>query len=460
MATTSSAKLTKEEYRRQKDLEAARKAGTAPAEIDEETGRDINPHIPQYMSTVPWYLDSGKRTLAHQRITKVEEKTKDWYKRGAKKGKAATKYRKGACENCGAMTHTAKDCVERPRKKGAKFTGKDIMPDEVIEDLDLSYDGKRDQWNGYDPNEYIKVVKEWELIDQERQKKKEKEMEEKMKNEIKNGITEPDNDSDDDDEDKYAEASDMPGQKVDTKTRTTVRNLRIREDTAKYLRNLDPNSAFYDPKTRSMRDNPNKDKNPEELSFAGDNFLRYSGDSKKMAQLQLFAWDASEKGSDVHLLANPTQGELLYKEVSDKKVKLKDDIQKSILEKYGGAKHLNIPSKDLLYAQTENYVEYSRTGKIIKGQEKAKVKSKYEEEVYINNHTTVWGSYWENGKWGYKCCHSLIKNSYCTGSAGIEANKNSVITSSTPQNTKSLLEEHLLNQKSEKSKKRKLEKAN
>jgi len=25
------------------------------------------------------------------------------------------------------MTHKAKDCVERPRKKGAKYTGKDIM---------------------------------------------------------------------------------------------------------------------------------------------------------------------------------------------------------------------------------------------------------------------------------------------------------------------------------------------
>ena len=35
------------------------------------------------------------------------------------------------------------------------------------------------------------------------------------------------------DEEKYAEAVDMPGQKVDTKTRMTVRNLRIREDTAK-----------------------------------------------------------------------------------------------------------------------------------------------------------------------------------------------------------------------------------
>lgn len=43
---------------------------------------------------------------------------------------------------------------------------------------------------------------------------------------------------------------------VDSKQRITVRNLRIREDTAKYLRNLDLNSAYYDPKTRSMRDNP------------------------------------------------------------------------------------------------------------------------------------------------------------------------------------------------------------
>lgn len=55
---------------------------------------------------------------------------------------------------------------------------------------------------------------------------------------------------------KYADDVDMPGQKFETKQRITVRNLRIREDTAKYLLNLDVNSAHYDPKTRTIRGNP------------------------------------------------------------------------------------------------------------------------------------------------------------------------------------------------------------
>ena len=40
----------------------------------------------------------------------------------------------------------------------------------------------------------------------------------------------------------------------------------------------------------------------------------------------------------------------------------------------------------LLFLQ-EDYVEYSRTGSVIKGAERAKVKSMYEEDVYINNHS-------------------------------------------------------------------------
>lgn len=54
-------------------------------------------------------------------------------------------------------------------------------------------------------------------------------------------------------------------------------------------------------------------------------------------------------------------------------------------------------------------------------QEMAVPKSKYEEDVFANNHTSVWGSWWCDFQWGYKCCKQTIRNSYCTGAAGIEA---------------------------------------
>ena len=45
-------------------------------------------------------------------------------------------------------------------------------------------------------------------------------------------------------------------------------------------------------------------------------------------------------------------------------------------------------------------------------------KSKYEEDVHHGNHTSVFGSFWKNGQWGYACCHSFEKNSYCVGEKG------------------------------------------
>lgn len=263
--------MSREEFLRQKDLDAARKAGTAPAEVDSE-GKAINPHIPEYISRAPWYADTGRPSLAHQRVGRQDqdrshEKLNEWYDRGAKAGPAAKKFRKGACDNCGAMTHKKQDCVERPRKKGAKFTNKDIKADELIQSWEGDYDAKRDRWNGYDPASYKTIVDDYEAMEEARKQYREQEIDAQTSTDMaavkKVAKAKQDgdedfgsSDEDDEDEDKYAEAADQVGQKLDTKTRITVRNLRIREDTAKYLMNLDPESAYYDPKTRSMRDAP------------------------------------------------------------------------------------------------------------------------------------------------------------------------------------------------------------
>ena len=84
--------------------------------------------------------------------------------KGVKK-KAASKFRKGACENCGAMTHKKKDCLERPRRVGAKFTGENIKADELLPgELNFDFDGKRDRWSGYDVNVHKKVVEEYAKV--------------------------------------------------------------------------------------------------------------------------------------------------------------------------------------------------------------------------------------------------------------------------------------------------------
>ena len=58
------------------------------------------------------------------------------------------------------------------------------------------------------------------------------------------------------DDEKHMIGQNVGANKNQGSAKMSVRNLRIREDTAKYLLNLDVNSAFYDPKTRSMRNNP------------------------------------------------------------------------------------------------------------------------------------------------------------------------------------------------------------
>jgi len=156
---------------------------------------------------------------------------------------------------------------------------------------------------------------------------------------------------------------------------------------------------------------------------AEEGFMRASGDAAEFEKAQKYAWESQEKAGDTkqHLQANPTSGEYYRRKEKEEAEAKRQAHKKMLLEKYGGEVNPVAASlRETAVIESERYVEYDESG-AIKGAPKAVAKSKYPEDILINNHTSVWGSWWSNFKWGYACCHSLVKNSYCTGEEGKKA---------------------------------------
>ncbi|PQQ07456.1 hypothetical protein Pyn_16244 [Prunus yedoensis var. nudiflora] len=135
-----------------------------------------------------------------------------------------------------------------------------------------------------------------------------------------------------------------------------------------------------------MREDPLPDADPNEKFYGGDNQYRVSGQALEFKTLNIHAWEAFEKGQDIHMQAAPSQAELLYKNYKVIKDKLKSRMKDAIMEKYGNAATEEVLPKELLLGQSEKQVEYDRAGRVVKGMET-----------------------------------SLPKSNYCTGAAGIEA---------------------------------------
>lgn len=379
--------------------------------------KEDNEYIPSYISKQPFYvtgLDDQEDYLQHQR-QRVSAADEDKAKaallvdRGKKAGPARTKWVKGACENCGAMGHKKKDCLEKPRKVGAKYTGKDIQADRIIRDVKLGYEAKRDIYQTYDPKQYTEVIEEYNLLEEARRQlqlqqgggddKKENGEDANKEKEYEHGF-------------KYAEESDIG-------RATTKQSIRIREDTAKYLLNLDSDSAKYNPKKRALVD-PGAIADKSAQLFAEESFLRASGEAAEFEKAQRYAWEAQEKSGDtsLHLQANPTAGEVLRKKESEEREAKRRKRAEMLASQYGEQPEVPEALKGVAaITESETFVEYDEAG-LIKGAPRKAAKSKYAEDVFLNNHTSVWGSWWSDFKWGYACCHSFIKNSYCTGDMG------------------------------------------
>jgi len=439
---TSQYKLNREAYRQKQELDELRKVGAIAPEVDED-GFLINPHMPQYMSQKPWYIDDGKSGLGHQRLQKKETLAKigDIVKKGLKKGAVAKRWRKGACENCGAMTHNKKNCLERPRARGAVLTNENIVADEHIpENKNKTYDAKRDRWNNYDENTYALVLQRHAKLAEARKKKREEELDKAMLNGDQkarkklmklrkkmskaNDSSDSDSDSDSDNESDSDDEMKDAGQVIQSfgaKKRQTVRNLRIRENTAKYLYNLDVNdleAPTYDPKTRALRGKPDGLVPKEHIQ----NFVLCQGDDLAGFQQQTaFAYQTQQTGdskSSVSITADPTRNELAFRRFKKTREEVKSSVRKELLDRYGGQEHLEpVFDQDLLFEQSDVYHEYRPDGEVMKGPNRLVPKSRYEEDVMNGNHSTAWGSWFDpkSSQWGYACCRCPHKNGYCTG---------------------------------------------
>lgn len=338
----------------------------------------------------------------------------EWYPKGEFADTVVYKFRKGACENCGALTHKTKECVERPRKVKAKYSGKDFGKDELVKEVSLDWEGKRDVWNGFKPEMFVQRLRENEEQEEARVRKQ-------LEDAKAKGIDPSDLDIDAEFKDKvYESTGQVSVGNKDPKIKTHAKNLRLREDRPKYLMNLDEKSAYYDGKSRSMRENPNPHLPAEKQVFKGDNYLRFTGDTVRLLRQEEFAWRHIEKeGTQINSITYPTATELLYKKYLDKhesKMTKRDEVLKN---NYEGESQKEALEKAGLLFETEAYREFDEEGKEIEMEEKAADESKYNEDLYLKNHSSVWGSWWNATLgWGFACCHSNDKHSVCEEERG------------------------------------------
>lgn len=401
------------EYPVGEDIEDENKTSKVTASDDA-----LNPHIPQFIAKAPWYVTQKESSLEHQRL-KTDETRSD-LDVGTRKGvlkEAYFKYRKGACTNCGSMTHQARDCLERPRKVGAKWSNLDICPDEIIPEVrkTTNLDEKRDRWKGFVPDDYKPIVEQFEAVEELARKKRAEKVEESLSKNKDGKAIDSEGQDQEKDEVKLGDFDETTFGISTDKTRTNVRNLRIREDTAKYLRNLDLNSAFYDPKSRSMREDPFQKSSSIGNIYRGDNAIRNSGDVSKILLMEAFAYNKHKQGESIHLQALPTRSEMLYKSsISNKD---SDHLKKleELSRRYEGNNKSSLSKLELNERPTLvtdlSILNNTRATKKY-------VSSIYVEDEYVSNHTQIWGSFYdmETKKWGFRCCKQTCRFSKCTNS--------------------------------------------
>lgn len=227
-------------------------------------------------------------------------------------------------------------------------------------DIETTWDSKRDRWNGYDPEDYRKVVERYEMME------------------------------------KIQEARGKTQEEAEDEE-IAVRSLRDRSDTAHYLKDLSKDSTAYDPETGTYKGVKGT------LNEQGQFVRELDEDALKFEKMRNQAADGAQV-----VEAGPTAGYLRFKQMQEEERERQEKAKSELVSKYGGAEYMVRPKE----VNEKPVVPIADKPAAPTG------KSRYDEDVYPGNHSSVWGSYWEDGKWGFACCHSFVKQSYCVGGLG------------------------------------------
>lgn len=382
----------------------------------DKLGREINPYIPKYIANVPWYQ-------AQQATSKTQDQL-------------------DSQDKDGYLAHQRLDRTQEPTDHSIPQAGGGIKDDfEINEDATIKkfndWDSKRDRWHGYSSQEWDNLVKNWDTIKSKKQK-------------VQNDTI----DEDSDDTDYELELIELGLSTKDIKSNLKEdpleKTIRDRQDVPAYILNITSNAnnkISYDPKSRISVD-PTR-------GFLNDRnqFVRYlTGEAKNLEDVQKFAWDqnreyeeikqrellekklsysmahqVSEEESiipvdlDLSLEASPTLMMLKTKQLKEKNDKLKEQRKANLINKYGGTEHLT-KSKALSDVNEGDYKNLNNTSQDKKFHDNRMLdknglkRSRFSEDIYPLNHSSIWGSYYESGNWGYSCCRQTQKNAYCTKS--------------------------------------------
>lgn len=278
-----------------------------------------NVHIPRYIKNQPWYYKeaAGKEEdyLLHHRQQKkgtldIDNNSEPKLGPGIHDEFETVRINKDdvkpKCLNCGSSDHLKRDCLERP-KKILKGSDKELIVKRKASQV-ADWDAKQDRWFGYTGKEYDEVLKNWRNPAQNKSDK----------------IQDEDWDTDEEIElMKLGLYKDHVGAlKQDDSQNTKLKaSVRLREDRAAYLNDLNSSELRYDPKSRVYKS--------EELGFIDNDshmFHRHlTGEGQELQDLSRFSKmharrmgvrdDEENDAKAKHVLvANPTQYEMMKRQ--------------------------------------------------------------------------------------------------------------------------------------------------